>query len=248
MQGINNAHAGVSQLQAVDGGLSNISTILDRLQTLATESVSSTITSDQSTLNNEYMGLLSEITRQTTNIINLNTGDTFNNALTVFIGGGASDSGSTTVEIDLSCTDNAVDANSFGLASTNVLSGGVAFGSGSTQRLDGRGGSYLDLQFRGATAFNVEDESSSPSPISSIAHSTASNSSNCVLDGQTAAAASGFLPQAGRIEELLFQTGNSQVSSMLTWRLKQPDLSKSQVLTQTAVTGLAQAIQSLRPF
>src|ERR1700751_5547760 len=37
-QGVLNANNGVSSLQIVDGGLNNISTILDRLKTLATES------------------------------------------------------------------------------------------------------------------------------------------------------------------------------------------------------------------
>src|ERR1019366_7351155 len=37
-QGVLNANAGGSALQIIDGGISNISTMLDRLQTLATES------------------------------------------------------------------------------------------------------------------------------------------------------------------------------------------------------------------
>src|ERR1017187_3920204 len=49
-QGIINANSAVSQLQIMDGGLSNISTILDRLQTLATESASSTFTGDRTIL------------------------------------------------------------------------------------------------------------------------------------------------------------------------------------------------------
>ena len=112
-QGVNNANDGVSQLQIVDGGLSNISTILDRLKTLATESASSTFTGDRSTLNNEYTGLLTEIDRQAANI-NLGSGDSFNTDLNVFIGGG-SDSGNTnTVGINLSGDANAVDASSLG--------------------------------------------------------------------------------------------------------------------------------------
>src|SRR5271165_5961995 len=41
-QGVLNASNGVAQLQIADGGLNNISTILDRLRTLATESASTT--------------------------------------------------------------------------------------------------------------------------------------------------------------------------------------------------------------
>src|SRR3954469_5286153 len=53
-QGVRNANDGVSQLQIVDGGLSNISQILDRMQTLATESASDTFTGDRATVNREY--------------------------------------------------------------------------------------------------------------------------------------------------------------------------------------------------
>src|ERR1700741_636550 len=41
-QGVLNANNGISQLQIMDGGLTNISQILDRMKTLATESASTT--------------------------------------------------------------------------------------------------------------------------------------------------------------------------------------------------------------
>src|ERR1051325_10937306 len=72
-QGVRNANDGVSILQIVDGGLNNISNILDRLKTLATQSASSTFSGDRNTLNNEYQSLLTEITRQAANI-GLSTG------------------------------------------------------------------------------------------------------------------------------------------------------------------------------
>ena len=43
-QGVSNANDGISQLQIIDGGLTNISTILDNLKTLATEAGSTTFT------------------------------------------------------------------------------------------------------------------------------------------------------------------------------------------------------------
>ncbi len=88
-QGVSNANNGVSQLQIVDGGLSNISTILDRMQTLATESASGTFTGNRSTLNQEYQQLITEINRQASNI-NLNNGGSFNTNLNVYIGGASS--------------------------------------------------------------------------------------------------------------------------------------------------------------
>src|ERR1700720_2548356 len=53
-QGVRNANDGISTLQIVDGGLNNVSKILDRLKTLATESASNTFTGDRTILNNEY--------------------------------------------------------------------------------------------------------------------------------------------------------------------------------------------------
>src|ERR1700685_3928299 len=53
-QGVLNANDGSSQLQIMDGGLNNVSTMLDRLQTLATESASSTFSGNRGTLQNEY--------------------------------------------------------------------------------------------------------------------------------------------------------------------------------------------------
>ena len=86
-QGIQNANEGLSQLQIADGGLSNISQLLDRARTLATESASGTFTGDRSVLNNEYQSVLTEINRQAQSI-GLNTGGTFAKNLSVFIGGG----------------------------------------------------------------------------------------------------------------------------------------------------------------
>ena len=67
-QGVLNASNGTSILQIVDGGLNNISTILDRLQTLATESASATFAGNRNTLNQEFQSLVQEITRQANNI------------------------------------------------------------------------------------------------------------------------------------------------------------------------------------
>ena len=58
-QGVINANTGVSTLQIMDGGLNNISTMLDRLKTLATESASTTFTGDRASINVEYQQLVS---------------------------------------------------------------------------------------------------------------------------------------------------------------------------------------------
>ncbi len=85
-QAVRNATNGVSQLQIIDGGLNNISQILDRLKTLSTEAASSTFTGDFNTLDKEFQSELAEIDRQATNI-GLSTGGQFNAALDVYVGG-----------------------------------------------------------------------------------------------------------------------------------------------------------------
>ncbi|HEX7362906.1 MAG TPA: flagellin [Bryobacteraceae bacterium] len=133
-QGVSNASTGIAQLQIVDGGLSNISTIMDRMKTLATESVSGTFTGSRATLDNEYQGLISEITRQATNV-NLNAGGSFNSNLNVYIGG-ATTQADASVTINLSGTSNAVDAASLGLSTTSVQGGGSSFGGSSATNLN----------------------------------------------------------------------------------------------------------------
>ena len=106
-QGVRNANDGTSILQIIDGGLNNISQILDRLKTLATESATDTFSGSRTTLNNEFTSLLTEIDRQAANI-GLNLGGTYNKSLSVYIGGGNTAANSA-VTIDLSLAANTVD-------------------------------------------------------------------------------------------------------------------------------------------
>jgi flagellin len=64
-QGIRNANDALSDLQIKDGALNNISMLLDRMATLATQAATSTATSaTKTTLNNEFADIVSEITRE----------------------------------------------------------------------------------------------------------------------------------------------------------------------------------------
>ena len=108
-QGVRNANDGVSQLQIIDGGLNNISTILDRLKTLATESSSDTFTGSRATLNAEYQDMIGEINRQADNIgLGANTNN-MAKSLNVYIGGNTAG-----VTVDLSA--GKVDATTMGLS------------------------------------------------------------------------------------------------------------------------------------
>jgi flagellin len=147
-QGVINAANGSSTLQIIDGGLSNISNLLDRLQTLATEGASGTFSGSYTTLNNEFQSVLTEITRQAGNIGLASTtasGGTgtvttsgtigasqYNtNALAVFIGGGdANTATDDQVTIDLTSNGgaggNGVDSLGLGLSTSDVLNAGDA--------------------------------------------------------------------------------------------------------------------------
>ena len=63
-QGVRNANDGLSVLQIKDGALQNISTLLDRLATLATQAASSSNGVDVSKLSDEYGKVVEEIDRQ----------------------------------------------------------------------------------------------------------------------------------------------------------------------------------------
>src|SRR5579863_6569490 len=140
-QGVSNANNGVANLQIIDGGLSNISNILDRLQTLATESASTTFTGNRTTLNNEYQTLLGEIDRQATNVgLNSNGGTNVNNQLT-YIGGAAS--ADSNAEVSVNLVNGAVDTTGLKLAGTSVIGGGVGF-SGDTTNLNDPSAVFLN--------------------------------------------------------------------------------------------------------
>ena len=127
-QGVANANDGISTLQIVDGGLNNISTMLDRMKTLATQSASGTFSGNRATLDQEYQQLVGEINRQAANV-GLNAGGTNNVTINVYIGGGGSSQVNSQIAVDLSGSGNRVDATGLGLNGTSLVAAGSAFGS-----------------------------------------------------------------------------------------------------------------------
>ena len=116
-QGIRNANDGLSTLQTIDGGINNISKLLDRARTLATQSASGTFIGSRNVLNSEFGSVIAEIDRQA-QAIGLNAGGEFAKALSVFIGGGKSSGGISAIQNGASQVDlssSTVDAKSLGL-------------------------------------------------------------------------------------------------------------------------------------
>lgn len=146
VQGVRNANDGLSTLQIIDGGLNNISKILDRLKTLATQSASATFSGSRSTLNEEFQDLLTEIDRQAANV-GLGSGDDNasrnNQNIKVFIGGGSRTANSQ-VEVDLSTTSNVVNANQLGLEGKTL--------AGVTTKIDLVAGSFQTGNFLDANS------------------------------------------------------------------------------------------------
>jgi flagellin len=167
-QGVLNGNAGVAALQIADGGLSNITTILDRLQTLASESASTTFTGNRANINVEYQQLVSQITQQADNI-GLGAGGSLNVNNEVYVGGGNT-SANSQVQVDLSGAINQVDANGLGLANTSVLGGGTELtgGGGNTVRLDAPGALFLSAAATQTFTFNLNNGGAATSVTATV--------------------------------------------------------------------------------
>jgi flagellin len=122
-QGVANGNNGVAQLQIMDGGISNISQILDGMQTLAAESASSSFTGDRTVLNNEFQTDISEINRQA-QAIGLNTGGTYAQNMAVYLGGGSGSTSAATLSnatVNVNLASSTVDAQSLGLNGVQAI-------------------------------------------------------------------------------------------------------------------------------
>jgi len=164
-QGIRNANDGLSTLQTIDGGINNISLLLDRARTLATQSASGTFTGDRNVLNSEFQTTLDEIDRQP-QAVGLDTGGLFATALSVFIGGGrghAGDASSVTIEngsVGVDLTTSTVDARSLGLKGVQALGGtsgttdiGTGSASTSVEDIVGNAANLASVHTSGFTDF-----------------------------------------------------------------------------------------------
>ncbi|MBM3783535.1 MAG: hypothetical protein FJW30_04195 [Acidobacteria bacterium] len=136
-QGIRNANDGLSTLQTIDGGINNISKLLDRARTLATQSASGTFTGSRTVLNSEFQSVISEIDRQA-QAIGLNTSGQFAKSLSVFIGGGKTSGAVTSItngSVGVDLSTSTVDSRSLGLKGVQaqgVSSIDIGTGSAST--------------------------------------------------------------------------------------------------------------------
>jgi flagellin len=134
-QGVQNANNATSTLQIADGGMNNISQMLDTLRSLSTESASGTFTGDRTILNNEFQSLLTEVNQQS-QAVGLNQGGQFATDLSVYIGGGKDtttggfSASNGTLNINLSAAT--VDTQSLGLTGFQAVGGTTDLSAAST--------------------------------------------------------------------------------------------------------------------
>jgi flagellin len=123
-QGVRNANDGLSTLQIKDGALNNISTLLDRLSTLAAQSASASSSVNRTQLNAEFQDVLSEVDREA-NVAGLTAATGFsvfvsNDATNGKVGGtiGASDSVALGLKVSGTFIDITTDASAATAVST----------------------------------------------------------------------------------------------------------------------------------
>lgn len=113
-QGIRNANDGLSSLQIQDGALSNVSTLLDRLATLATQAASESSSVDRTALNAEFQDVKTEIDREVA-VVGLDVAAAFevfvsNDGADGLVGGTIAAAGVADLGLTLSAIDTAANA------------------------------------------------------------------------------------------------------------------------------------------
>jgi len=116
--GIRSANDGISRLQIEDGAMSNISSLLDRAVTLASQAASDTFLGSRTTLDTEFQSVLSEITRTAT-AAGLQTSSANLNGRSVFVGNTQIASGASVTYVSFALT-TAVDAQGLGISTQSI--------------------------------------------------------------------------------------------------------------------------------
>ncbi len=118
--GSENAREAIGQLQIQDGALNNISSLVSRATTLASQAVSDTFTGDRSALNEEFQSVIAEISRSAA-AAGLETGSTKLNNQDVFVGNTQTNTSDSVSYTSVPAT-NAADAQGLGLGADNITS------------------------------------------------------------------------------------------------------------------------------
>jgi flagellin len=246
-QGVINAANGSSTLQIIDGGLSNISNLLDRLETLATEGASGTFSGSYTTLNNEFQTDLGEITRQAGNI-----GMGSSLAAATAAGGAGAGTGTAT-------TSGTIGASQYNTSALAVFIGGgdsntatddqvsIDLTSNGTTTAGSTGGNGVDALGLGLATFNG-------TIVTNSDVSNAGDAATALTAIQSAISILGTVQgKVGAGENLLnyaTNLANSQITNLTSSEssikdanvaAEAADLAQSQTLQQSTIAAMAQA-------
>ena len=166
-QGIRNANDGISMIQVAEGGMEEIGNILGRMKELAVQASNGTYTAASlTTMDNEYQGLATEITRIATttdfngqsilnssSTVNIHVGDeatdqvalTFQSMVSTNLGGGAVTTEHTGVQAVTAAATGTKEVTAITMAAAN------APGAGETLRITVAGTDYSQA-FSGTSA------------------------------------------------------------------------------------------------
>jgi len=118
--GIQASNDAISQLQIKDGAASNVTALLNRALTLATQAASTTFSGSRTTLDNEFQSVLSEITRNAS-AAGLQTGSADLSSRSVFVGNTTINTSASVSYVSWTLT-TAVDAQGLGVSTQNITS------------------------------------------------------------------------------------------------------------------------------
>lgn len=118
--GIQAANDAISNLQIKDGAMNNITQLLNRAQTLASQAASTTFTGSRTTLDNEFQSVLSEITRDA-GAAGLQTGSSDLTTRSVFVGNTQINTAADVSYVSWTLS-TAVDSQGLGISTQNITS------------------------------------------------------------------------------------------------------------------------------
>jgi len=210
-QSAQNASDGVGLLQTADGALAQVTNLLDRAVTLATEAANGTLNSSQvGAANQEYQNILNEV-GNIGSTTNFNSNAVFSSSATsIFVSDGTS-SGSTTFS-------DAIGTLSTASVGTTSGGGGADFTSSSVATLSASTASTILTTVTSAIQDVAYQRGTIGADINQL--NAASNVASSESENLTSA------------ESSIMSTDYGQATS---------DLAKYQVLSQTGISALAQA-------
>jgi flagellin len=220
-QSAQNAQNGVGLLQTADGALSQVTNLLDRAVTLATEAQNGGLTAAQSTAaDTEFQSIVAEIGNIGTDT-NFNSTAVFSNTATNFVVTDGTTNGTTTI----AATVGALTTASVGVTTTDAGGGGTA----SITTAAGEDLSTLDLTSAATAKIALTAVTTAISDVSAQRGAIGADINQLNAAANVASSEEVNLSSA---QSSILATNFGQATS---------DLAKFQVLNQTGISALAQA-------